>query len=89
MEDRGNIPGAPKILLSDTNLRLPESLGVFTLEYLDGRETQSNEQYTCKLCALRAVFLALVQLTGPCHCSPSVLRLENTDMIAQFAGRRN
>jgi hypothetical protein len=42
-----------------------------------------------KLCALRAVLLATLQLTGPCTCAPSVLRIEDQDIVAQFAGGPN
>jgi hypothetical protein len=89
MPDVDQPPTTPKVLFSDTNLRLVVESGVYTLEFLAGGQVEYREVYDCKLCAIRAVLLATVQLQGPCHCSPSVLRLEDEHVIGQFAGGPN
>jgi hypothetical protein len=82
-------PKTPKVLFCDTNMRLSEQGKTFVLEYLAGGQIEFSEQYDCKLCALRALLLATIQLTGPCTCAPAVLRIEDQDIVAQFAGGRN
>jgi hypothetical protein len=79
----------PNVLFSDERLRLVEQSKIYTLEYLAGSEVEFHEVYDCKLCALRALLLATIQLQGHCDCSPSVLRLEDPDIIGQFAGGPN
>jgi hypothetical protein len=82
-------PPYARILYDDTDLKLIKQGKTFTLQYLASGEVQFSEEYDCKLCAIRAVLLATVQLVGHCHCSPSVLRLANEESISQFAGGRN
>lgn len=55
-------PYSPRILYNDDNLRLVQRGQTFVLEYLAGGEVQFSEQYDCKLCGLRAVLLATLQL---------------------------
>lgn len=81
---------ANKILYDDGLLRLLEENSTYILEYLSsGGQPEHREVFDCKLCALRAVLLATVQLQGHCHCSPSVLRLEDEHTVKQFAGGLN
>jgi hypothetical protein len=82
-------PPSSKVLYDDTNLRLVEQSKIYTLEYLAGGQVEFREVYDCKLCAIRAVLLATIQLQGHCHCSPLALRIEDPDIIGQFAGGPN
>jgi hypothetical protein len=82
-------PPPARVLYDDTRLRLVEQSKLYTLEYLAGGQAEYREVYDCKLCAIRALLLATVQLQGHCHCSPAVLRIEDPDIIEQFAGGPN
>jgi uncharacterized membrane protein len=84
-------PAAPPthVLFDDKHLRLIQCGEKFVLEYLADGDVVMSEQFTCKLCAIRAVLLATVELKGHCNCSPPSWRIENEDVVSQIAGGLN
>jgi len=80
--------GQPRILYDDGNLRLSEQGKTFVLEYLIESEVDFCESFNCKICALRALLVAVIELEGRCDHMLSI-RLNDTDDIQYAAGGRN
>jgi hypothetical protein len=85
-----NQPTVSRVLYNDDSLRLLEEEGIYILEYLDSDGKPARRQtYKCRVCALRSVLLATVEIQGYCNCSPWVLRLEDDYAVEQACGGPN